>query len=64
MKFDNTRVMNFEGAFRGMRNPKESWDKSDSCFGIVDEYSDVDYDIAALWAEKDHPEYYGDNFGD
>jgi hypothetical protein len=47
-----------------MRNPKESWDKSDSCFGIVDEYSDVDYDIAALWAEKDHPEYYGDNFGD
>jgi hypothetical protein len=56
--------MNFEGAFRGMRNPKESWDRSDSCFGIVDEYSDVDYDIAALWAEKDHPEYYGDNFGD
>lgn len=30
MKFENTRVFNFEGAIRGMRNPKESWDKSDS----------------------------------
>ena len=30
MKFEHTRVMNFEGAFRGMRNPKNSWDKSDS----------------------------------
>lgn len=30
MRFDNTEVFNFEGAIRGMRNPKESWDKSDS----------------------------------
>ena len=30
MKFENTEVFNFKGAFRGMRNPKESWDKSDS----------------------------------
>lgn len=30
MKFENTEVFNFEGALRGMRNPKESWDKSDS----------------------------------
>lgn len=30
MKFENTSVMNFEGAFRGMRNPKDSWDMSDS----------------------------------
>lgn len=30
MKFENTEVFNFEGAIRGMRNPKESWDKSDS----------------------------------
>ena len=33
MKFENTWVGNFEGAFRGMRNPKNSWDKSDSYFG-------------------------------
>ena len=30
MKFEYTEVFNFEGAFRGMRNPKESWAKSDS----------------------------------
>ena len=30
MKFEKTEVMNFEGAFRGLRNPLESWEKSDS----------------------------------
>ena len=30
MKFENTEVFNFDGALRGMRNPKESWNKSDS----------------------------------
>lgn len=30
MKFERTRVMNFEGAIIGMRNPKNSWDRSDS----------------------------------
>ncbi len=30
MKFENTEVFNFEGALRGMRNPLESWDKSDT----------------------------------
>lgn len=34
MKFRNTKVMNFENAFRGMRNPKNSWAKSDSYSGI------------------------------
>ena len=33
MKFENTEVMNFENAIRGMRNPLESWDKSDSYYG-------------------------------
>lgn len=32
MKFENVAVFNFEGAFRGMRNPKNSWDMSDSDF--------------------------------
>ena len=31
MKFEHTQVFNFEGAIRGMRNPLESWAKSDSC---------------------------------
>ena len=30
MKFEHTEVFNFAGALRGMRNPMESWDKSDS----------------------------------
>lgn len=30
MKFEHTQVFNFEGALRGMRNPMNSWDKSDS----------------------------------
>lgn len=32
MKFEHTKIFNFEGAFRGLRNPLESWDKSDSNF--------------------------------
>lgn len=30
MKFENTEVWGFEHALRGMRNPMNSWDKSDS----------------------------------
>ena len=42
MKFENTVVFNFEGALRGMRNPMNSWDKSDSC----DEYEEhIGYSI-------------------
>ena len=33
MKFENTEVWGFEHALRGMRNPKNSWDRSDSVFG-------------------------------
>ena len=32
MKFENTEVFNLAGALRGMRNPMESWDKSDSFY--------------------------------
>ena len=37
MKFEHTEVFNFEGALRGMRNPMNSWDKSDS-----GRYSEID----------------------
>ena len=30
IRIENIEVFNFEGALRGMRNPLESWDKSDS----------------------------------
>lgn len=32
IKIDNIDVFNFEGALRGMRNPMNSWEKSDSIF--------------------------------
>ena len=64
MKFNNTRVMNFEGALRGMRNPKESYHLSDSFFGLVDcEYAEADYNMASVWAKNEKPEYY-DSLGD
>ena len=36
IKFEETEVMNFETAIRGMRNPLNSWDKSDSMFHLTD----------------------------
>jgi hypothetical protein len=36
MKFENTEVWGFTHAIRGMRNPKNSWDRSDSsCVGDI-----------------------------
>ena len=32
LKIENTEVMGWEHTIRGMRNPKNSWEKSDSCF--------------------------------
>lgn len=33
IKVENIEVFNFENSFRGLRNPLESWDKSDSHWG-------------------------------
>lgn len=33
IKFENTEVIGLEAAIRGMRNPMNSWDKSDSYYG-------------------------------
>lgn len=35
IKIENTEVYGFEAAIRGMRNPFNSWDKSDSCFKLI-----------------------------
>ena len=64
MKFKNTKAYNFEGAFRGMRNPMNSWERSDSYFGLVDIYdSDALTDVCEHWLElenidDDDNEYY------
>lgn len=36
IKLENVKVFNFEGAFRGLRNPMNSWHLSDSVFGILE----------------------------
>lgn len=55
MKFEKTWVGNFEGAFRGLRNPKNSWDKSDSFFGVVNlDYVSEDMEIADEWVKIFH----------
>ena len=40
MKFEHTSVFNFDGAFRGMRNPMNSWDKSDSYWEQTTKFED------------------------
>lgn len=45
IELTNTKVFNFEGAFRGLRNPLNSWDKSDSDFGIEHEETFFDYEL-------------------
>lgn len=55
MTFENSEIMNFEGALRGMRNPMNSWHKSDSIFEIYCEHEDYGSEcidvVANKWAE-------------
>lgn len=51
IKFENTEVMNFEGAIRGMRNPLNSWDKSDSY--TVDNFNGNDFESECKIGKND-----------
>ena len=59
MKFEKTEVWGFEHALRGMRNPKNSWNKSDSYFSITDDYDQGILDVANAWVYQNHPEWNG-----
>lgn len=57
MQFKNTRTYNFEGAFRGMRNPMNSWDRSDSQFCLTDIFMDDTLtEVCDAWIEKENIE--------
>lgn len=43
IKIDKTDVMNFDNALRGMRNPLNSWDKSDSSLKIYEDEDCYEY---------------------
>lgn len=55
MKFENIHVYNFSGALHGMRNPKNSWDKSDSEWGICtsSQRNDILDKMIALYHEAE-----------
>lgn len=56
IKIENIQVGGFEAAFRGLRNPMNSWNKSDSYFGISSEpYNDFDYEVCAAYVNKKYP---------
>ena len=40
IKIENTEVVGWEAAIRGMRNPMNSWEKSDSRFSLLDDCGD------------------------
>lgn len=40
LKIENTEVVGWETAIRGMRNPMNSWEKSDSRFSLLDDCGD------------------------
>ena len=66
MNIQNERVFNFEGALRGMRNPMNSWERSDSIFGVIPKhkyealatdfinakYTGQEIEVPELFAEK------------
>lgn len=66
MNIQNERVFNFEGALRGMRNPMNSWERSDSIFGVIPKhkyetlatgfinttYAKQEIEVPELFAEK------------
>lgn len=44
LKIENTEVFGWEAAIRGMRNPLNSWAKSDSYYGMVEDPSPINPD--------------------
>ena len=64
MKFENIQVFNFKNAIKGLRNPLESWHKSDSDFGLKTlEQCDSDYEIAEKWQKKYYDFDFEDDYG-
>lgn len=68
MKFEESWTGNWKNAFRGLRHPMESYDRSDSKFGIAQCYGDETLDMEDKWLEKINPElhkeYYSSEWKD
>lgn len=57
IKFENTETYGWEAAIRGMRNPMNSWDKSDTSFCSVDAVGDCKNPKGFLLCNDCIPEY-------
>ena len=60
IKVENISVMNFENALRGMRNPLESWDKSDSYYDngqYIIGPNDLSLALKLIKAGSDHSKF-------
>lgn len=61
IKLERWSVMNLENAVRGMRNPMNSWDKSDSRYDMSGDYilgkNDMDLAMRLRNAGSDHRKY-------
>lgn len=61
MKIENIVISNIEGALRGMRNPMNSWDKSDSCYNNNHEYiignNDLNLCLRLISAGSEHRKF-------
>lgn len=53
LKLENTDVYGWEAAIRGMRNPMNSWDMSDSRWGLAEGELDYDGKLAYYIGEND-----------
>lgn len=65
LKIEKTEVVGFEAAIRGMRNPKNSWEKSDSQYCSEYPYTPIEgscqycpYDSMCNKSEKDMQQMY------
>lgn len=64
IKIENVETMGWEHAIRGMRNPKNSWDKSDSHYGCYMGHDESAYDCnecSKLCAAYDSKYIIGNN---
>lgn len=53
MKVEKIEVSNMGNALRGMRNPKKSWDKSDSISALINLNNDnSDLIVTDYWRES------------
>ena len=59
MRFENTDVWGFKGALRGMRNPKNSWDRSDTVFepNLVIGENDMKLAMSLIRAGSEHRKF-------